>query len=567
VALLRTVEQETALSSPRGTSIPVLRAQEINRTRSPSPRRCPETTRGSRSLPGTPIDSSRTLDGFLTGSQERGPAAREWQPASQIPSARAVALKPGATVQIAERTFDIISEVGEGSFGVVWGARCRADGKVPDERPRQPNAAIKEVFCHSKSDLAAAVNEGQILYALGGVCSGASSGRIPVFVACGNEHVGSYLGSEEWRVRLAMTFIPGESLNRYLHKRKVDAESVPERSCNQLLEQCKSKFAEACNYARGLISQLAPVFASISTIAYHRDVNPRNILVEDRNGSPHYGLIDFGLAVDAAYWRGSAQGATTEAVPGAWQVLGVGGDCRYWPVSAWLMLEQGSKALLARPQLCLEYKMHLDVHALGTTALEVFASLAPRPAEVEKDECLQKLWALCSAWQQYWEEATRFWRRLFDAYRQTSDQAVLAAVKVEYRNMAVHEKICEGLRKLRAALREACEACESASPDAGYDMAPPLLHALLAMISSGEDSARSSWRRVELLVERGDAGCDAHNGLEAQLSPRKMLQYDFHSAAIPSSGKHLAPTPSIPTTPTASPISASPGSPPPSGSY
>merc|ERR1719480_389752 len=182
------------------------------------------------------------------------------------------------------------------------------------------------------------------------------------------------------------------------------------------------------------------------------------------------------------------------------------------------MLEQGPKALSARPQLCLEYKTHLDLHALGITALQVLADLAPPPpcagdtggpARHHDDETLELLWELCDAWDGYWGEATQYWQRLFDAYRRSGDHHDLAAVKAEYRSTGVHEKIGEYLRHLRSALREACDSCDYAQLDNGLEGMAPLLHALLAMISSGEDSARSSWRRVELLIERGNVRSDA----------------------------------------------------------
>jgi len=302
-------------------------------------------------------------------------------------------------------------------------------------------------------------------------------------------------------VRLAMTHIPGESLNRFLDRRRAKA--------GLFAGSLYHRFSEACRFARELVAQLAPAFARISAIAYHRDVNPRNILVEERGSVISYGLIDFGLAVDATAWRlGTTQSSSGEAVIGAWQVFGVGGDCRYWPVSAWLMLEQGPKALYTRPQLCLEYKMHLDLHALGITALQVLMELTPAPPEAHAagpDEALDRLWLLYAAWGRYWNDAMRFWRRLFDAYRKSGDGNDLAAVKAEYRSLAVHEHIGEDLRAIRAAIRDACEACQNAPPESGLQGAPPLFQALLAMISSGEDCARSSWRRVELLAEYADS--------------------------------------------------------------
>jgi len=398
-------------------------------------------------------------------------------------------LESGASVQIGDMSCEILHAIGEGTFGVVWGARSHGEGAI----------AIKEIHCQSQSALSDALFECQILHALQGAWGGLDTttvGRVPAYLGSSTE----CLGPDEWRVRLAMTQIAGESLNRYLERRR--HEVILSRRHHQ------RQFAEACTFARELVSQLAPAFARISTLAYHRDVNPRNILVETVQEGPRYGLIDFGLAVDATNWRvGAMQTASGEASVGAWQVLGVGGDCRYWPVSAWLMLEQGPKALCGRPQLCLEYKTHLDLHALGITALQVLVELAPRQSEFPSDDVvLEKLWALCDAWDTYWGEATYYWQRLFDAYRRSGDRHDLSVVKAEYRELAVHEQMGEHLRALRTSLREACEASKR-SPDF-VDGLLQLLQTLLAMISSGEDSTRSSWRRVELLIDRSPSRVD-----------------------------------------------------------
>lgn len=433
-------------------------------------------------------------------------------------------LDSGVVVQIGDSSFEIMSPIGEGSFGVVWGAKLRQGhgGMV----------AIKETVCRSRSAVASAAFEGQILQALGRAAAndgdGAAVERIPACVACSTDCV----GPEEWRVRLAMTFIPGEPLNRFLEQRWTTTPAA----------EPYHYFAEACFFARELVLQLAPALGRIASLAYHRDVNPRNIIVDDAAraaGGPRFGLIDFGLAVDATCWRlGSAETAAGEAIIGAWQVFGVGGDCRYWPVSAWLMLEQGPRALSLCPPLCLEYKTHLDMHALGISALQVFAEMAPpRPTVLltpggeaavrsEWGEVACKLWALAAAWDRYWSEATSYWRRLFEAWRSGTGEE-LAAVKAQYRRDAIHATVAKLLQDLRAAIQEACEACERSNVDADLGGAVPIFHALLAMISGGEGTVRSSWRRIELLVERRgsdhDAGKDdqCREAFEALRTPRK----------------------------------------------
>eukprot|EP00928_Gymnodinium_smaydae_P018051 TRINITY_DN16876_c0_g3_i1.p1 TRINITY_DN16876_c0_g3~~TRINITY_DN16876_c0_g3_i1.p1 ORF type:complete len:795 (-),score=107.89 TRINITY_DN16876_c0_g3_i1:172-2301(-) len=545
-------------------------------------------------------ESSREIDGVIS--------ARKIRPSSK--------LEPGVLVEIGERLFEVDAVIGEGTFGVVWRAKWQG---------RSVDVAVKEIVCHSREAMNDGVTEGRILRAVGSITQGVGDAIVPTLVAWDTDQI----STSQWRVRLAMTHVPGVSLNRFLEKKR--------RTKTFLAKSCCARFYEACQFARELLAQMAPAFLRISAFAYHRDVNPRNILVDVDAEAPQdasasaarsastssgtgavatvtssascegsatgrcsgrrlrYGLIDFGLAVDSGTWRsGPARLTNGEAAVGSWQVLGVGGDCRYWPVSAWLMLERGPKALAARPQLCLEYKTHLDLHALGVTALQVLAELSPQPpphdrngrgscasgkggeAEpssdrclggkredacgtvceggdgealasrgfggvAETDEMLQRLFAVIGAWKSYWDEATRLWRRLFDAYRRDcgvgsscngGETAAaspspasgrrggeLAAVTTEYAKAAVHARVGEALRGLRDTLRTACEACEAiASAAATHEVescdvtklelareAVPLLTTLLAMIGSGEDSTRSTWRRVLLLAQQRDA--------------------------------------------------------------
>lgn len=423
-------------------------------------------------------------------------------------------LQPGACVRVADGTFEVTEAIGEGTFGVVWGAKCSSTGS---------SIAIKEVKCASEEQAMDAMREAHILVSIrsavrGAECNeGRECGRLPLLVSWCSDRA----GPAEWRVRMAMTQIAGESLNRFLRRRRLELDCQNEIECattGQPLTLPHVQFAHACRVARELVSQLAAAFCRISALAYHRDVNPRNILVEDRAGdaAPCFGLIDFGLAVDAGSWRlGKAQSPSGEIVVGTWQVLGVSGDCRYWPVSAWLMLEQGPRALVARPTLCSEYKTHLDLHALGATALQVLAELAPAPSspllptgiddcqKARVSEAVEMLRELTAAWDRYWEFASRVWRRLFDAYRE--NDATLARVKAECRTSEVHAKIAESLHAIRDAAKAASEACFKAPPDSGLRAATPLLQALAVLISSGDEPSQSGWRKIQHLVGPSEA--------------------------------------------------------------
>lgn len=60
-----------------------------------------------------------------------------------------------------------------------------------------------------------------------------------------------------------------------------------------------------------------------------------------------------------------------------WHHLDVGGDCRYWPVSAWVQFLLGWTELDAHPPWRYEYQTQLDLHSFGLTALQVVVDMLP----------------------------------------------------------------------------------------------------------------------------------------------------------------------------------------------
>jgi len=511
-------------------------------------------------LPSTPRVKTRIIQ--QSAATIGGGAAPAAPLVEDVAQARAE-LADGVCVRIGSEVLRVTSPIGEGSFGVVWGAKSSKSDDI----------AIKEIRCRSEQAAAEAIAEGRILHMLG---STGAVERIPTFVSSCVEQI----GPEDWRARMAMTQVPGVALNRFLERRSLEvAMEFP---------QPKTQVVEACQFARELIMQMAPAFARISSLAYHRDVNPRNILYDASGGCSCFSLIDFGLAVDSVDWHvGVWQTQGGEGAVGAWQVRGVAGDCRHWPVSAWLMLEHGPKALLAQPQLCLEYKTHLDLHSLGITAVQVFSELTPGlgqpqtllqqssssaaasdlaqdPAAFDSEgsddaTVLARLSELKAAWEAYWADAVYYWRRLFEAYCRSGDRDELAEVKAEYKRTAVHKRIAASLRLLRGALREATGACEAAPRafgGAASGVVLPLLRSLLAMVSAGEDSTRCSWRRVEQLVMGDGSSGELAGAVEATTAAGAAGE----SGAAPPDvfGMKLPPARSASTTSTASPCTISP---------
>ncbi|OLP94813.1 hypothetical protein AK812_SmicGene23122 [Symbiodinium microadriaticum] len=279
-------------------------------------------------------------------------------------------------------------------------------------------------------------------------------------------------------------------------------------------KQVEDRLRTAVAFARALVEQLAPTMASISSVAYHRDVNAHNILVDvDAAGRPTHSLVDFGLAVNASTWMDPSPknpGGKSE-----WEFLDVGGDCRYWPVSAWRQFEAGCRALSEAPQW--RALRSFAVHGLGLTVLQVLVAMLPREGLV-----LRELRTLQDAWTQYWDDATEFWSALLNTFRHGGNWSML---KQEFVARGVHRIIAQRLKKLHDALNTALSAAAAANlddegslpfPSCKEDDSPGgtsdwphgsagLLWALLAMVSYGEERAEpAQWGEVIMRLGRSE---------------------------------------------------------------
>lgn len=486
------------------------------------------------------------------------------------PNGASQQLAPGLVVRIRDCTCQVTAPLGMGSFGAVWAAdRCDGLGEV----------AIKEIHCQSATDLSNATYEAKLLQVLGqDRASTASSSRpprrsaldalsgqettaadvdsrgnstadkpldrIPALVAMQTDPVGPSL----WRVRLAMTKVPGVPLDRFFEwwrrePRPVGGEAAP----SQL-----QLFLEACRFAQELIAQMVPIFETISARAYHRDVNSHNILVDggDAPGRPpRFGLVDFGLAADLGQWRGNMSATS-------WHLVDIGGDCRYWPMAAWLQFECGWQELVKYPALSSEYQNQLDLHSLGITALQVLAAMAPvppqpQPAAVARtptngevpeatggssssDGLPEEVVALYHSWEQYWQDATRYWSRLLECFRNHGDQNSLKGMCIQE---GVHNIIGQDLASLRTALRDVRNACgrpgglqqQGTARPGGESLASvrPLFEALLALVSAGgvvgeaaDGTTMPSWQDVRAVLAPHDPPRSVSAGMSHHLPHR-----------------------------------------------
>lgn len=465
----------------------------------PTPRGCPPS-RGCRRA---------TRPRCHSRSWPRLPPAMAAHEVLEAPEGQEVALPSkdvelgaGVVVPIGDLLCLLTRPLGMGSFGVVWEARCHGYAEV----------AIKEIRCTTRVELSRAIYEAQLLWMLGGGGNehaaptshgSAEQGmRIPAYVTC---DVVEAAEGTSCKVRFAMSRIPGEPLDKFLHGQSSRVMDTGARTSTSEV------VGMACRFSLALIEQLVPTLEKVAAFAYHRDVNAHNILVNlcavGGGGAPvqpSYGLVDFGLATEARLWRDPPRSPPADAGPaeGAepcsqWQYLDVGGDCRYWPTSAWMQFEVGWEGVAAQGPLCLEYQTHLDFQGLGITALQTFIEMLPTSPSILTALGLMRL---RNAWEEYWEAATRYWMDLLNTFRNNGDWDTL---KREFVALGVHLDIASKLGAMRAELDRCTVLCMHAPPESGLRWIPTLFSALLLLISAGEERpGPTTWEQVRYCLER-----------------------------------------------------------------
>ncbi|CAK0829416.1 unnamed protein product, partial [Prorocentrum cordatum] len=251
--------------------------------------------------------------------------------------------------------------------------------RLKDMHVDKGEVALKDVHCRNHAALRQSLFEVQLLLALEREAllrPDAGELRIP---RCFSYTVDSHV--DGWRVRTAMSCLPGEQLELWLHGMSdaacARAASVP----------WTSHLRQGCAMADLLIRQLGPTLELLAPLAWHRDVNSHNVLVSDAPGhlgaeeadsAASFWLCDLGLAVASESWVSDpAPPGASGAEQGAWRVTDIGGDCRYWPASSWMVHCYGADYLASRQDFCRQYQTRLDVHGLGITAIEVICSVCP----------------------------------------------------------------------------------------------------------------------------------------------------------------------------------------------
>lgn len=467
------------------------------------------------------------------------------------------ALDVGATVEFPGCNFRVKAVVGHGSFGTVWSARRLAAGG--GEAADGVEAVIKEQRGSSQAALLMVSSEARLLARIcspsvtgaegGAEASGDVLSRLPAYIASEVRVLG--LGC--WCSRLAMTCVPGVPLDAYLLELRAHLEATPRAVPPAGGRETQSAFARGCTLSEAMLRQLGPVLEHIGKVALHRDVNSRNVLVSGDFEKPHFCLVDFGLAVESSAWSGPLG-------PRSWHRFEVGGDCRYWPVSAWYQFAAGPDELSMHSPLCNEYQRRLDLHALAILALQALdaAWMAPPPpepapepapaelapaaleeefagqaeavaaeaaavkaqearteAETEAEAQLpDTLGALRWTWFRYWTDAHRFWSQLLAAFHSGSTESLVHCRNsfcLEGGGLGVHNVTGHHLAALRGALAARRDAATtSASSEAAVRailalLMPPELDSTAQPLDTASAWGAPEWCRVRRLLEHTDA--------------------------------------------------------------
>lgn len=430
---------------------------------------------------------------------------------------------PGTEVVIGGYRFRCTGVLGRGSFSEVWSGE-----EVGVQEPLE--VALKDINCQAKSDLQQALFEANMLlsFASGASCSYARGApppqlRIPRYLSHRVDPRKGQSG-EGWRVRMAMTRVPGEPLDSFLKRTPPSGQDV------------QSAVRRGCMLAMQMIRQLAPTLETVSSKAVHRDVNAHNVLIsdaidggcfvgcaepEEAASRANFWLIDFGLAVDSTTWST------------AWREADIGGDCRYWPQSSWFVSFWGADEIAAKRELCAQYINRLDIFGLGITALELLCTTAldgsnAAGCQTGAADGLRGSWRrLLDAWTKYWTDVTRWHTMIYRVFSQGGDVGPL------YQELA-KERVVEKILTRMASIRKCLRACVNRTED-------PRIQSLLNVLA-------------ELLDEGSTFGLrEAVNALGGECVPHPQLQQQAQHQLRPTPTLNLLPPkPTMPClTPTA----------------
>mmetsp|Transcript_6936 Transcript_6936/g.17073 ORF Transcript_6936/g.17073 Transcript_6936/m.17073 type:complete len:486 (-) Transcript_6936:37-1494(-) len=223
------------------------------------------------------------------------------------------------------------------------------------------------------------------------------------------------------------------------------------RTTRRLFMACTGLPRQAVDKVKEFLDQVSPTFATVSKFCLHRDISAHNILVDDRDGSLKFTVIDFGLAVDPLKWRQD------------WRTESVGGDARYWSPAHWQQIAYGPKHVVACPGSVAQYTARLDHYAVGILGLEMLLGLT----EHQEAQRWTGLAELRRAWGAYWRASMTIFQKMwrpggFGTLRETLKQErfdsrlkhLLSDVQRALQAMARSLQTCKPVSDLLMILRD-----------------------------------------------------------------------------------------------------------------
>lgn len=414
----------------------------------------------------------------------------------------------GEAINIGGRTYHIGRELGKGNFGVVFEAFANGDFSPVALKVSLVKDAATLSAQARRFEEAKLLSEIQLLKRLTDELSRLDPDAL--------DHVSAYVCHTilPSQVVFVMSKAKGLSLDEWLYGLDTDdTKHIPPRDwlegrlpCGPGSHTDSTGLVSACAFASTLLLQVAPAFAVLQGIGFHRDVSAHNFLIDDsamgQGGCPHFTVIDLGLSVEASSWNLN------------WAHLDVSGDPRYWtPAHCLKVVIDGNEMERQSPILARLYRERIDHYALGVLVLEVvFARWVGPKDEARASGPLKAIVDVRASWRHYWFLAWELFQILHahGGCEQTRHRLIVGT--------GLHLAFIEALRTLCAALR-AASALMANAPCGGPEVAVLLLTAADLM----DPASTLSWGRLPHLLGGGAAvtleylrGC--HSGSEAPIA-------------------------------------------------
>lgn len=388
-------------------------------------------------------------------------------------------MRKGTLVDVANHTFAIMRELGRGNFGIVYEANSREASGLVEVAIKVSMVNNDHASYSIQSQAVQLQTECRVLQQLTTKLACQSSLHSPQYLA----HAVT-----PSKVTLAMTKVPGLPLGKWLYG--MDAGELSTVTPHEYFEgrlpsgtgshTSSMAFGSACHLTVALLSQLAPVFATLQDIAFHRDVSAQNLMLDDSGGGPLFGLIDFGLAMEVPRWL---QG---------WRTEDVGGDPRYWSPAHWMKGFFGVDCVeFEQPALGYLFRERLDHYSLGVVALELLFGLwrGPSGEPPAAPGAWQAVVQARAEWRNYWRLAATI-REVFT--RRAGDPLAL-------RREMVDSGLLASFSTAHDALRVALHVAAASGPSVHDCHAASLVLALANLI---DPSSRLSWDELSELMSR-----------------------------------------------------------------